>query len=99
MTTKKKKISKPPYSLVSPQAMGGIHGGDGYSYQDRYIVCNIPKWISDPSFIRLMSEGTGDVDVVFINKRKHFYDHTQVKNHLVNNAEFAEVIKTFFVPL
>ena len=72
MTTKKKKTSKPPYSLVSPQAMGGIHGGDGYSYQDRYIVCNIPKWISDPSFIRLMSEGTGDVDVVFINKRKHF---------------------------
>lgn len=95
MATVKKKNSKPVFSLVSPQAMGGIHGGDGYSYQDRYIVCNIPKWISDPTFVRLMPEGTGDVDVVFIQNRKHFYDHIQVKNHLVTNSEFTDVIKIF----
>lgn len=95
MATIKKKNSKPVFSLVSPQAMGGIHGGDGYSYQDRYIVCNIPKWISDPTFVRLMPEGTGDVDVVFIQNRKHFYDHIQVKNHLVINSEFVDVIRTF----
>ena len=95
MATAKKKKSKPVFSLLSPQAMGGIIGGDGYSYQDRYIVCNIPKWISDPSFVKLMPEGTGDVDVVFLNSRKHFYDHIQVKNHLVTNTEFADVVKTF----
>lgn len=96
MATTKKKKSKPLFSLLSPQAMGGIIGGDGYSYQDRYIVCNIPQWISDPSFVKLMPEGTGDVDVVFSNSRKHFYDHIQVKNHLVTNTEFADVVKTFF---
>lgn len=96
MATVKKKKSKPVISLLSPQAMGGIIGGDGYSYQDRYIVCNIPKWISDSSFIKLMPEGTGDVDVVFSNKRKHFYEHIQVKNHLVSNTEFVDVVKTFF---
>lgn len=95
MATENKKKSKPIFSLLSPQATGGIIGGDGYSYQDRYIVCNIPKWISDPSFVKLMPEGTGDVDVVFLGNRKHFYDHIQVKNHLVTNAEFAGVIKTF----
>lgn len=95
MTTIKKKKRKPEFSLVSPQAMGGIHGGDGYTYQDRYIVCNIPKWISDPTFVRLMPEGTGDVDVVFLHNRKHFYDHIQVKNHLVTNSEFGNIIKTF----
>ncbi len=96
MATIKKKNRKPEFSLVSPQAMGGIHGGDGYTYQDRYIVCNIPKWISDPAFVKLMPEGTGDVDVVFLNNRKHFYNHIQVKNHLVSIAEFSGIIKTFF---
>lgn len=96
MATTKKKKSKAVFSFLSPQAMGGIHGGDGYSYQDRYIVCNIPKWISDSSFIRLMPEGTGDVDVVFADKRKHFYDHIQVKNHTVTSNEFVAVIETFY---
>ena len=94
MVVKKKNSSK-PYSLVSPKGMGGIYGGDGYTFQDRYIVCNIPKWIADSKFQKLMSEGTGDVDVVFSEKRSHFYDHIQVKDHLVTNAEFADVIKTF----
>ena len=86
--TKKKKEQQDEYSLVHSMAMGGIHGGDGYTFQDRYIVCHIPKWIADPNFVRIMPEGTGDVDVVF-RKQNHFtYEHIQVKDHYVSTAEF-----------
>ena len=51
--------------MLHPIAMGGIHGGDGYTFQDRYIVCHIAKWIADKTFVRIMPEATGDVDVVF----------------------------------
>jgi hypothetical protein len=95
MAIKNKKKPANATTLISPQSMGGIHGGDGYTFQDRYIVCHIPKWIADEKFVKLMPEGTGDVDVVFAEGRRHFYDHVQVKNHTVNNSEFTEVIKTF----
>src|SRR5688572_13054028 len=95
MSVKKKKNNQRATTLISPQSMGGIHGGDGYTFQDRYIVCHIPKWILDEKFVKLMPEGTGDVDVVFAEGRKHFYDHVQIKNHLVNTSEFTQVIETF----
>ena len=90
-----KKKSNKTFSLVHPMAMGGIYGGDGYTFQDRFIVCTIPKWISDQTFIKIMPEGTGDVDVVFRDGRKHIYDHIQVKDHTVNTTEFREVIESF----
>ena len=91
----KNKKTKPATTLISPQAMGGIHGGDGYSFQDRYIVCHIPVWLADPKFVKIMPEGTGDVDVVFTDGRKHFYDHVQIKKHPVDNSEYSAVVKTF----
>ena len=84
-----------PYSLLSQSAMGGIIGGDGYTFQERYIVCNIPKWLNDPHFVRLMHEATGDVDVVFEESKDFFYDHVQVKDHNVTPSEFIEVINAF----
>jgi hypothetical protein len=95
MNSKKNNFSQKPKTLISPQSMGGIHGGEGYTFQDRYIVCHIPIWISDDKFVKLMPEGTGDVDVVFAEGRKHFYDHIQVKDHPVNNSGFVDVVKTF----
>ncbi len=95
MAIKKKNPQPKPTTLISPQSMGGIYGGDGYSFQDRYIVCHIPKWLSDEKFVKLMPEGSGDVDIVFAEGRKHVYDHVQVKDHSVSNSEFVEVIKTF----
>lgn len=94
MATKKKNTA-PGTTLISPQAMGGIHGGDGYTFQDRYIVCHIPIWLMDPKFVKLMPEGSGDVDVVFSENRKHFYDHIQVKDHYVRNGDFIAAVKTF----
>ncbi|MEJ7821608.1 MAG: dsDNA nuclease domain-containing protein [Chitinophagaceae bacterium] len=83
------------FSLLHPMAMGGINGGDGYTFQERYIVCNIPKWLSDPQFMRIMYEGTGDVDVVYKNELKSFYDHIQVKDHNVTPAELKQVVDGF----
>lgn len=83
------------FSLLQPMAMGGLHGGDGYTFQDRYIVCHIPKWLANDNFVRLMPEATGDVDVVFKEGRKHVYEHIQVKDHFVSVAEFKEVLEAF----
>ena len=84
-----------PFSLLHPMAMGGIIGGDGYTFQERYIVCNIPKWLNTPHFVRIMYEGTGDVDIVFEEGGKHRYDHVQVKDHIITPAKFKEVINGF----
>src|SRR6185369_17835312 len=91
--TKQTKIK--PYTLIQPSGMGGIYGGGGYSFQDRYIVCHIPKWISNPSFIKIMPEGTGDVDVVYSEKSKLNYEHIQIKNYLVDTSEFKQIIESF----
>ena len=91
MTAKKKA----GYSLAQPSAMGGIYGGDGYSYQDRYIVCHVPIWIAQGEFLRIMAEATGDVDVVFRSGRKHVYDHIQIKDHHIDISEFKTVLDGF----
>lgn len=83
------------YSLLHPKAMGGIHGGEGYTFQDRYIVCHIPKWLSNEDFVRLMPEATGDVDVIYKDGRKHVYEHIQVKDHPVDLSEFKKVLEDF----
>ncbi len=76
-------------------AMGGIHGGNGYTFQDRYIVCHIPKWLADPTFVHIMPEATGDVDIVYNNNGQHSYDHIQIKDHAVTNIILKEAIKIF----
>lgn len=91
---KKSKQDK-PYSLTSPMAMGGIHGGEGFTFQDRYIACHVAHWINNPYFVRLMPEGTGDVDIVFEEEGKDHYEHIQVKDHTVVTKEFKEVIESF----
>ncbi len=86
---------EPGYSLLHPMATGGIIGGNGYTFQDRYIVCHIPRWLAEANFLRFMSEATGDVDVVYKNGEDFLYDHIQVKDHNVTNGEFKEVLAGF----
>lgn len=84
-------------SFTSPMLMGGIHGSEGYTYQDRYITCHIPKWLNDPSFDRFMPEATGDVDVVYHENGNDHYEHIQVKNYVLSNGDFREALNTFSV--
>ena len=91
----KNETNSDEFSLLHSMAMGGIYGGDGYTYQERYIVCHIPKWLTDPQFVRFMYEATGDVDVVYKKEGQYFYDHIQVKDHTVTPGEFKDVLAGF----
>jgi hypothetical protein len=91
----KKSVDEKQFSLLHPMATGGIIGGDGYTYQERYIVCHVPAWIKNPQFVRFMYEGTGDVDIVYNDDNQHIYDHVQVKDHQVTPKEFSEVVEGF----
>jgi len=90
-----KKDKAKVFVFTSPTAMGGIHGGEGFSYQDRYITCHISKWLNEQTFQRLISEGSGDVDVVYHINGIDYYEHIQIKDHNLTNTDFKEAIKTF----
>ena len=84
-----------PGSLVSPAAMGGIVGGKGFDFQTRYTVCHLPVWLKHGAFHQIFSEGTGDIDVRYVEAGKSTRQHIQTKDHDVAPNEFKEVVDTF----
>lgn len=93
-------MAKPPStpgSLVSPAAMGGIVGGKGFDFQTRYTVCHLPLWLRHGGFHQMFSEGTGDVDVRYVENGKSTRQHIQTKDHEVTPGEFKDVVETFRV--
>jgi hypothetical protein len=84
-----------PGSLVSPVAMGGIVGGKGFDFQTRYTVCHLPLWLQHDGFNQIFSEGTGDVDIRYVENGKSTRQHIQTKDHDVTPGEFKQVIETF----
>lgn len=93
-----KKKKSTPASLLDKESMGGIHGGDGYDFQTRYIACHALEWIArGDELIEALIEGSGDVDVKFKGKKPSAVvrEHNQVKKHPVGAAELKEIIKRF----
>ena len=93
-------MAKPPFtpgSLVSPAAMGGIVGGKGFDFQTRYTVCHLPLWLQHGGFHQIFSEGTGDVDIRYVESGKSTRQHIQTKDHEVTPGEFKDVVETFRV--
>jgi hypothetical protein len=93
-----KPKSTPPSgtgSLISPDAMGGIVGGKGFDFQTRYAVCHLPLWLQDGAFHQLFTEGTGDIDIRYVEDGKSRRKHIQTKDHEVTPAEFKEIVKAF----
>src|SRR5688572_22365693 len=86
---------KNEFSLLRPEAMGGLYGSEGYTFQDRYIACHIAVWLRNPEFVRLMAELSGDVDVAYQKEGSDYYEHIQVKDHKVTPAGFREVVENF----
>jgi hypothetical protein len=82
-------------SLLSPDAMGGINATKGFDFQTRYTVCHLPTWLQDGSFHQLFTEGTGDIDIRYLENGKSRRKHIQTKDHDVAPAEFKEVIAAF----
>lgn len=75
--------------------MGGIVGGKGFDFQTRYTVCHLPLWLQDGAFHQLFTEGTGDIDIRYVEDGKSRRKHIQTKDHEVTPAEFKEVVKAF----
>jgi SMODS-associated and fused to various effectors sensor domain/Cap4 dsDNA endonuclease len=82
-------------SLLSPQAMGGINAGKGFDFQTRYAACHVPVWLLEEAFHQLFFEGTGDIDIRYVEAGKSTRIHIQVKDHDVTPAELKEVIEQF----
>jgi hypothetical protein len=93
----KKTDQSPEYpgSLLSPQAMGGINAGKGFDFQTRFAACRIPVWLLEAAFQQLLFEGTGDIDVRFMENGKSSRIHIQVKDHDVQPAELRDIIEQF----
>lgn len=79
-------------SLLDPKATGGIHAGDGFTVQERYLALRIPELLGDSSFTSLQQERAEDVDVWFSDGRR---DHHQCKNENVTPGEVADLVATF----
>ena len=93
--TKAKKPKQDPASLLAPAAMGGIIAGEGFDFQTRYAACGVPLWLLEAAFQQLFFEGTGDIDIRYVEGGKSSRTHIQVKDHDVQPGELKEVVKQF----
>jgi len=75
--------------------MGGIIAGEGFDFQTRYAVCGIPRWLLEEAFYQLLFEGTGDIDIRYIEDGKSSRTHIQVKDHDVQPGELKAVLEQF----
>jgi hypothetical protein len=82
-------------SLLSPEAVGGITAGKGFDFQTRYAACHLPLWLQEGTFHQFFFEGTGDIDIRFIDAGQSSRIHIQVKDHEVAPAEMKSVIEHF----
>jgi SMODS-associated and fused to various effectors sensor domain len=82
-------------SLLSPQQVGGITAGKGLDFQTRYAACHLPIWLLEGSFHQLFFEGTGDIDIRFVDAGQSFRVHIQVKDHEVPPSELKSIIEHF----
>jgi hypothetical protein len=92
---KAKKTSTKRGSLLAATAMGGIIAGRGFDFQTRYAACNVPLWLLEAAFHQLFFEGTGDIDIRFMEGGKSSRIHIQVKDHDVPPGELKKVIQEF----
>jgi len=82
-------------SLLSPESVGGITAGKGFDFQTRYAACHLPLWLQEGTFHQFFFEGTGDIDIRFIDAGQSSRIHIQVKDHEVAPAEMKSVIEHF----
>lgn len=82
-------------SLLSPESMGGINAGKGFDFQTRYTACRLPGWLLEGAFHQLFYEGTGDIDIRYMEDKRSERAHIQVKDHEVAPPEFKKVIAHF----
>jgi SMODS-associated and fused to various effectors sensor domain len=75
--------------------MDRVFGSDRFDFQTRYTVCHLPLWLQHGGFHQIFSEGTGDIDVRYVENGKSTRQHIQTKDHDVTPSEFKEVVEAF----
>jgi hypothetical protein len=91
MVTKSESQRGAAPSLLDVRSTGGLHGGQGFTVQDRYLARCIPSWLSDPTFTHVQPERTEDIDVWFEGGR----DHHQVKDGQLTQADVRLLVEEF----
>lgn len=68
--------------------------GKGFDFQARYTACHLPLWLME-GLHQLFVEGTGDIDLRYVDGGKSARVHIQVKDHTVQPSEFKAVLASF----
>lgn len=93
---KKQQITK-PVSLLSPNLMGGIHGGGGYEFQLDVAMAYLPYWLSLDCFDSISTEISGDIEVkLFHPYYGWLYEHFEIKNYVLSSKQFIDEIEQFY---
>lgn len=79
-------------SLLDPQYMGGLEGGQGHEFQTALVVSRIPEWLTDTKVHSVFQEGWSDIEVLFTDDTRELY---QVKNTRLELSDLREVLKQF----
>jgi len=82
-------------SMLDPKYIGGVIGGQGYAFQNAYILHRLPDWLADPTFAGLQPEGWEDVEVFFEDEAGKRRQAIQVKNHPVTPSKAKKIFEEF----
>jgi hypothetical protein len=63
--------------------------------QTRFAACHLPVWLLEAAFHQLFYEGTGDIDIRYLETGRSSRTHIQVKDHEVSPAEFKKSLAHF----
>ncbi len=81
--------------LLSKTSTGGEIARGGFDYQDDYVWLQLPGWLANGAFTKLISESIGDVEVCYCTmagERRHFIE---AKNYQLSPAAVWEEVEQF----
>ena len=88
-------MAEPRDSMLHPKYVGGLIGGEGYAFQNTYVLYRLPEWLQDPAFAGFQPEGWEDVEVFFEDQDGRRREAIQVKDHAVTPAEARDIFEEF----
>ena len=64
-------MAEPRDSMLDPKYLGGLIGGEGYAFQNAYVLYRLADWLIDPAFAGLQPSGHshgGQVNLPFVGR-------------------------------
>lgn len=83
-------------SLLERQSRGGDIGEGGINFQADVVLSMIPRWLRMEGFTSMVRESMGDAEAKFFAPgRGYKKEFIEVKDHLINPAEFWHEVERF----